>query len=75
MLALGASLSAMSTDEAKRQRFVAAVLEAGNYGSAAEVEADRKTYLLRVKAYNFFNESRFKDTPVPYGYARLDAFG
>ena len=77
MRALEASLSATSTDDAKRQRFVSAVLEAGAYRSATEVESDLKTYILRVMAYNFFNESRVKkdNTPVPYGYARLDAFG
>jgi hypothetical protein len=39
------------------------------------VLADLKTYTLRTKAYNFFNESTLGGVPVPYGYARLDAFG
>ncbi len=74
---LEASLSATLTDEAKRRRFVKAVIEAGTYDNAEDVEKDLKTYLVRVGAYNFFNESRIKknDEPVPYGYARLDAFG
>ncbi len=77
MHALEASLSATLSDEKKLLRFVSAVLKAGAYRSATEVESDLKTYILRVKAYNFFNESRVKkdNTPVPYGYARLDAFG
>jgi hypothetical protein len=74
---LEASLSATLMDEAKRQRFATAVIEAGSYGSAEDVKDDLKTYLLRVQAYNFFNESRLKkdNTAIPYGYARLDAFG
>ncbi|MFN0101273.1 MAG: di-heme-cytochrome C peroxidase [Bryobacteraceae bacterium] len=70
MYGLAASLAETVKDDAKRQRFVAAVLKAGNYDKAEDVEADLKRYALRMEAYNFFN-----DSTVPYGYARLDAFG
>jgi hypothetical protein len=83
MNALGAAIDATTRDEAKRQRFVTAVLDAGNYDDAEEVNQDLKTYALRIWVYNFFNQSKLddrkdeqgNDIPVPYGYARLDAFG
>jgi hypothetical protein len=75
MIDLAAALAETSTNPAKQQRFVAAVLKAGNYSDENAVVADLKTYTLRTQAYNFFNESTLKGVPVPYGYARLDAFG
>jgi mono/diheme cytochrome c family protein len=80
MHGLANSLAAARDDAAKRQRFVTAVLSAGNYSDAAKVEEDLKTYAQRIAAYNFFNQSQAKDKQgnliqVPYGYARLDAFG
>jgi hypothetical protein len=56
--ALERSLAATLNDEAKQQRFVVAVLEAGNYGNAEEVKKDLTTYTLRMEAYNFFNQSK-----------------
>lgn len=69
-----------SKDAAKYQRFVAAVLKGGEYATEGEVAKDLEVYTLRLEAYSFFNESYVKDqagheTAVPYGYARLDAFG
>jgi len=80
MNALADSLEATLKDGAKKQRFETAVLKAGNYRNSADVDADLKTFALRMKAYNFFNESVAKDPkgdeiPVRYGYSRLDAFG
>ena len=75
MDALEASLAETAKDGAKRRRFVSAVLETGEYDSAAAVERDLEGYTLRVKTYNFLNESRVDGVEVPYGYARLDAFG
>jgi mono/diheme cytochrome c family protein len=80
MKSLAASLQSTVDDAAKKQRFVAAVLKAGNYGNEQDISKDLETYALRVRAYNFFNESQTVDkdgklTPVDYGYARLDAFG
>jgi cytochrome c5 len=72
---LAAAFAATRDDAAKRQRFVAAVLKAGNYSDEAEVVNDLKIYATRLAAYNFFNESTLDGAPVPYGYARLDAFG
>jgi mono/diheme cytochrome c family protein len=77
---LAASLAATSPDEAKRQRFVSAVLKAGTYANEKDIVDDLKVYTLRMQAYAFFNHSHVTDktgheTPVPYGYARLDAFG
>ena len=70
MHALEASLLATETDKAKQERFVDAVLQAGAYNRREDVEKDLAIYRLRIKAYNFFNE-----TSVAYGYGRLDAFG
>lgn len=80
MNGLADSLDATTNDAAKKQRFETAVLNAGHYKDTSQVEADLKTFTLRLKAYNFFNESVAKDPkgneiPVPYGYSRLDAFG
>lgn len=75
---LEASLTVASTDGAKRQRFVAKVLEAGEYSSEAEIREDLETYILQLGTYNFFNDSHVNDAPdtkIAYGYARLDAFG
>ncbi len=72
---LAASLEALNHDAAKKARFIAAVLKAGSYSTEAAVSADLKIYTLRLQAYNFFNESTLNNSPVPYGYARLDAFG
>lgn len=72
---LEAAIAATRTDPAKHQRFVSAVVKSGEYRDAAEIDNDLAKYGLRLEAYNFFNESKDKDGPVPYGYARLDAFG
>jgi hypothetical protein len=72
---LAASLDALNHDAAKRQRFVAAVLKAGSYSDENAVMDDLKTYTIRLQAYNFYNESTLDGAKVPYGYARLDAFG
>ncbi|MBI2686451.1 MAG: ribonuclease E [Acidobacteria bacterium] len=79
MQALEASLAKTQDDGAKKKRFVDAVLRAGNYKSEAEVNQDLDKHTLRMAAYNFFNKSETETDgqlfPVPYGYARLDAFG
>ncbi len=67
---MAAALAATRDDSAKGERFVTAVLKAGNYADGAAVLRDLNIYALRIEAYNFFNEST-----VSYGYARLDAFG
>ena len=72
---LASSLAATRDDPARRQRFIAAVRKAGNYGTDDSVVQDLKVHTVRTQAYNFFNESSLNNTPVPYGYARLDAFG
>lgn len=77
---LSAAMKAAQSDPGKRQRFAAAVLKNGNYSNEAEVMNDLKVYSLRMEAYSFFNDSHARDkdgkvVPVPYGYARLDAFG
>lgn len=70
MKELGAALSATEKDEAKRKRFVEAVLKRGNYSNESEVLDDLKTFTLRTNVYNFINA-----TDTAYGYGRLDAFG
>jgi hypothetical protein len=75
MISLASALAATRDDPAKRQRFIAAVLKAGNYSKEESVIDDLKIYTLRTQAYNFFNESTLDGAPVHYGYARLDAFG
>ena len=75
MRALEAALSATVQNADKQQRFVDKVLKAGSYSDKAAVLKDLDTYKLRLQAYNFFNKSTLDGNPVPYGYARLDAFG
>ncbi|HEX4275038.1 MAG TPA: di-heme-cytochrome C peroxidase [Bryobacteraceae bacterium] len=69
------AMKATRDDPAKRQRFIAAVRKAGNYSADDAITQDLQKYTIRMQAYNFFNESTLNNTPVPYGYARLDAFG
>lgn len=69
--AMGRALEATQSDEAKRKRFVKAVLDQGNnYRNEKEVLADLETFIMRIAMYNIINRSATK-----YGYARLDAFG
>ena len=82
MNGMARALAATALDPAKQKRFVAAVLKAGHYRKEDEVVKDLVTYLLRLQAYNYFNESVIANgpgldsySPVTYGYARLDAFG
>jgi cytochrome c5 len=72
---LAAALAATLDTPEKQKRFTAAVVKAGAYSTDDAVLQDLKTYTLRMQAYNFINESTFNRTPVPYGFARLDAFG
>ena len=64
------SLKATKEDAAKQQRFVAAVLERGNYADAAAVVKDLQQWSATIALYNNVNHSH-----IEYGYARLDAFG
>ena len=67
-------------DDAKKQRFVTAVMERNgfsefitggrNYSSEEDVLADLKKYSSRLADYAFINYSHLE-----YGYGRLDAFG
>jgi len=65
----GALRTTRDSDEV-RKRFVAKVLERGNFASEKEVVDDLKKYSQRITTYYVMNHS-----PVDYGYARLDAFG
>ena len=65
------SLAATMDDEAKKQRFIAKVLELNNtYSNADTIAADLKRWERKIRLYNNINASK-----VEYGYARLDAFG
>jgi len=65
------SLAATMDDEAKKQRFIAKVLELKNtYSDADTIAADLKRWERKIRLYNNINASK-----VEYGYARLDAFG
>ncbi len=89
MSGLAAALDKTLTDPNKRTRFVSKVRDRCtftksvslncDYRSNQAVLDDLKTYALHLKAYNFFNASYYtiqkKDTPLEYGYGRLDAFG
>jgi hypothetical protein len=55
--------------------FVKKVLARGNYSTAAEVDADLKTYVLRLSFYRIVNQPCELKSCTRYGYARLDAFG
>ncbi len=67
---LAKALEVTSQDEAKRERFVKAVLDLGEYDNEAEVLKDLDTFVMRTSMYNIINRSATR-----YGYARLDAFG
>jgi mono/diheme cytochrome c family protein len=83
MQAMDAAMEATLKDPAKEQRFVDAVRKGGNYSRESDITGDLHLYWLRLRAYNYFNESRIKktdgavayDAPLAYGFARLDAFG
>ncbi len=63
-------------DKEKKDRFVKNVLALGNYKSEAEVLSDLEKYKQRLSNYITINRSVDEDgTNIPYGYARLDAFG
>lgn len=70
LYAMEEALTQTRDEPEKRQRFVNAVLELGNYDSREEVLNDLKTWTRTVQQYNFVNHS-----DLEYGYARLDAFG
>ena len=65
------SMATTMADEAKKQRFIAKVLELKNtYSDADTIAADLKRWERKIRLYNNVNLSS-----VEYGYARLDAFG
>jgi len=78
--AVSEALRATSADEAKRDRFVTAVMERNgwgeiltggrNFSSPEQVLQALKTFTNRLANYNSINHSSTR-----YGYARLDAFG
>ncbi|HZS26667.1 MAG TPA: di-heme-cytochrome C peroxidase [Candidatus Angelobacter sp.] len=53
-----------------RAQFIKKVLKLGHYSSADDVEKDLDNFTQRLAMYEIEN-----DSPVPYGYYRLDAFG
>jgi hypothetical protein len=68
---LDKAMKATLEDDAKRSRFVEAVLKLRNdYRSADKVIEDMEYWTSKIELYNTINYSR-----VDYGYARLDAFG
>jgi hypothetical protein len=67
---IAAALRATSTKPDVRARFVQNVLARGNYKSEDEITADLAKYAQRITTYRVVNH-----TDVPYGFARLDAFG
>lgn len=82
MVALDKALTKTWEDEAKRDRFVKAVLERNgvskrfswggrNFTSSEEVLKGLKMFKTRINNYNVINRS----AKNRYGYARLDAFG
>ena len=89
MQAMDAAMEATLKDPAKEKRFVDAVRKEGHYSRESDITGDLHLYWLRLRAYNYFNQSRFKssegpavyaapkiyDAPLAYGFARLDAFG
>lgn len=84
MQAMDAAMEATLKDPTKEKRFVEAVQKEGNYSRESDITGDLHIYWLRLRAYNYFNESRFQssqgasepyDVHLAYGFARLDAFG
>jgi hypothetical protein len=76
MVDLAKALYHTRRNEEVRNRFVKNVLARGNYKSEAEVLADLDIYQQRIASYITINHSVDDDeVDIPYGYARLDAFG
>ncbi|MBX2847219.1 MAG: cytochrome c, partial [Acidiferrobacterales bacterium] len=80
LVALQEALTETATDPNKKQRFIDRVLARDSllrdarggegYQTAQQVEQDLAIWRERIEIYNTLNHS-----DVPYGYARLDAFG
>ena len=76
MVDLAAAMEQTLEDQAKLDRFVAAVSEFDDYSEREEILADLQKFALRVESYTIINSPRTSTRPLTtYGYARLDAFG
>lgn len=67
---LVAALQQTLDDPVVQARFMHAVLGQGHYKSEGAVKDDLTLYAQQMNRYQFINQS-----PIAYGYARLDAFG
>lgn len=73
---LASAMEATQSDSQKFERFAAAVLKHGEYGSEAQIKADLEKFARRIRSYVIINNPRSTKNPLTrYGYARLDAFG
>jgi hypothetical protein len=68
--ALAAALLGTQNNQNARSLFVRRVLDRGHYASEKDVLNDLQKYTQRLAMYNVVNNS-----PIAYGYYRLDAFG
>lgn len=61
------------------KKFVAAVQTLDHSAKAEDIVKDLGVYTLRIRSYNYINDSYYLENgerhPLAYGYARLDAFG
>lgn len=75
--ALELAMRTTLNEPAKLERFVTRVIDrGGNFKKKDDVIASLKEWDRTIMLYNGTNHSELKDgTPLPYGYARLDAFG
>lgn len=76
MTALSTSLTETVNDKSKRQRFIDAVIEYGDYSNVTDVQVDLKRYAGLIQRYTDINQPVGHDNQrTQYGYSRLDAFG
>lgn len=75
--ALELAMRTTLNEPAKLERFVKRVIaRGGDFKKEDDVIASLKEWDRTIMLYNGTNHSELKDgTPLPYGYARLDAFG
>lgn len=75
LLALEAAMKETLDDGAKFSRFVQAMQASGDKNDAAKIKDELTHSYQEIAYYNKINKSVNGDKSVPYGYARLDAFG
>jgi ribosomal protein L44E len=72
---LGLALQATISDEEKFQRLAKKIFPSGDFQAIENFRKELKTFTKDFEEYNHQNVPLHNGEVVPYGYARLDAFG